>query len=107
LFFVHTTCDSYQAGAHFAYQGWEKLLGRELEPPFVPKSETYAEELERDGRATCHWSFWVTVRPSVESIKSLDTLLGTDIFPFKGTVEDDFPNFARWGMLVPWRVDFS
>lgn len=26
---------------------WEKLLGRELEPPFVPKSETYAEDKEK------------------------------------------------------------
>ncbi|CAK9026003.1 unnamed protein product [Durusdinium trenchii] len=26
---------------------WEKLLGRELEPPFVPSSETYAEDKEK------------------------------------------------------------
>ena len=24
--------------------------------------------------------------------------------PKNGTFEDDFPNFSRWDMLVPWRV---
>ena len=33
--------------------GWEKLLGREHEPPFAPTSETYAEDLRRDLQKSC------------------------------------------------------
>ena len=33
------------------------------------------------------------------------TLQGTITYPlFKGTFEDNFPNFQRWDMLVSWRV---
>ncbi|CAJ1367025.1 unnamed protein product [Effrenium voratum] len=33
--------------AFFKHLCWEKLLGRELEPPFVPTNETYAEDKEK------------------------------------------------------------
>ena len=36
--------------------GWEKLLGREHEPPFAPTSETYAEDLRRDLQKSCRIS---------------------------------------------------
>ena len=29
---------------------------------------------------------------------------GTNISPKKWHFEDDFPNFPRWDMLIPWRV---
>ena len=32
------------------------------------------------------------------------TLQGINISPKNGTFEDDFPNFPRWDMLIPWRV---
>ena len=32
------------------------------------------------------------------------TLQGTNISPKKWHFEDDFPNFPRWDMLIPWRV---
>ena len=31
-------------------------------------------------------------------------LQGTNISPQKWHFEDDFPNFPRWDMLIPWRV---
>ena len=30
------------------------------------------------------------------------TLLGTNVSPEKSYFEDDFPNFPRWDMLVPY-----
>jgi len=32
------------------------------------------------------------------------TLQGINISPSEGMFEDDFPNFPRWDMLVPWSV---
>ena len=34
------------------------------------------------------------------------TLQGTNISPKEWHFEDDFPNFPRWDMLIPWRVFF-
>ena len=32
------------------------------------------------------------------------TLQGSNISRCQGTFEDDFPNFPRWDMSIPWRV---
>ena len=35
------------------------------------------------------------------------TLLRTDMSPWEGTFEVDFPNYLRWDMLVPRRVSLN
>ena len=40
----------------------------------------------------------------IKSMGCCYTLPETNISTKNGTFEDDFPNFPRWDMLVPWRV---
>ena len=69
-----------------------KVISRQVDGEFISRS-TVQSSLVFSCRTT----------DSTRRFNRGNTLQGTNISSQNGTFEDEFPNFPRWDMLIPWR----